>query len=140
MILALDQSTYKTGWAVFDTELIDYGLLILPKIKLDNGTERAQNRSQMLSFIQQTIDRYPIDTIVVEGTYLSSAAKMNPLVFSVLVSMKSSIEDYCFSRLIRLFEFKTASEWRKVLQFPFNENGKRLKSEDFKQKAKQLIV
>ena len=85
MILALDQSTYKTGWAVFDTELIDYGLLILPKIKLDNGTERAQNRSQMLSFIQQTIDRYPIDTIVVEGTYLSSAAKMNPLVFSVLV-------------------------------------------------------
>lgn len=72
ILLSLDMSTRKTGWAIFnDNKLIAYNLIE------NHGTEIAERTTYMYDKIQELIASYNIDCIVCEDVPVSEHSNLD---------------------------------------------------------------
>ena len=105
-LLALDQSSRITGWAVFkDKELVQYG-----KISLDHpdvGVRLVSLRKK----VNELIDKYEIDEIVLEDIQLQNNVVNNVQTFKVLAEAFGVLYELATSRNIKNSAV-LASSWK----------------------------
>ena len=92
-VLALDQATYHTGWAVFNNkDLINYGVF---EAEGENEIERcAQIKQWMISIIEQ----YEIDFVGLEQIQLN--VEKSPVTFEVLAHLQGILMLTCYEEKI----------------------------------------
>lgn len=91
--LILDQASRNTGWCVVgNNTIVAYGSLYNKSVVL---AERIHAQVQDINSI---VERYKVETIVVEDIYLSS----NPKTYSVLANVIGSIMLYCVGKKVNL--------------------------------------
>ncbi len=114
-ILALDQSTKVSGWAIFyGDQLQSFG----------HWTEKDEDISvrihKLCQKIQEKIEAEDIDFIIIENIQLESKNKNNPLVnvatFQKLAWVQGAIMELCNEMYIP-FTLLYPSEWRKACNF-----------------------
>lgn len=125
-VLAFDQSTLITGWAVFDDgKYVRHGMIDLHKHK--DGITRF---TEMCLSIRDVIQKYQPDQVVVEDVmYMKSAQAL-----IVLARLQGVILGYCHILQIPVTIY-LPTQWRKVLGF---KQG-RVTRENLKQQAIDLI-
>ena len=105
-VIAFDQSTKSTGWAVLkkDTaEIIDYGVL---KPKGETNDRIRQTIKQCLWLV----DEYQASFVFIEGVQV----QRNPRVFEILAKLSGSLEIMLEEKGYFVNVVK-ASEWRKLV-------------------------
>lgn len=109
-ILAFDQATAITGWAVFtDGYLQRYG-----KINLKNESLDANARHiEMMRRIGAMISEIMPDKVILEGVYLGKSAAS----LIVATQIQGAAMAYCLENGVD-FEIITPKEWRNGLKFP----------------------
>lgn len=114
-ILALDQSTKVSGWAIFyENQLQDYG----------HWTETDEDISirihGLCQKVQEKIEAEDIDFIIIENIQLESKNKNNPLVnvatFQKLAWVQGALMELCNEMYVP-FTLLYPSEWRKACNF-----------------------
>lgn len=122
-ILALDQSTKISGWAIFNGEkLEDYGHWS------HTATDISVRIHGLCQEIQDKIEAEDIDFIVIENIQLE---KSNTAVFQKLAWVQGAIMELCNEMNIP-FTLIYPSEWRKACNF--------LKGNDTKREAQKKIA
>lgn len=107
ILIALDESTTSTGYAIFkDKELIDYGAIV-QKSKDKNILERVSN---IIDEIEDLLGYYEPNDIVLENVQITMSA---PTAKS-LMGLQFIIELMAFRKNIKCTTVRTA-HWRKVL-------------------------
>ncbi|MFR3182212.1 MAG: crossover junction endodeoxyribonuclease RuvC [Clostridia bacterium] len=105
ILIAFDESTTCTGYAVFkDEELIDYGAITQ---KSKNVIERV---SEIAYAVEDLINRYEPNDIAIENVQITMSA---PTAKS-LMGLQLLIEILCYRKQIHCETIRTA-HWRKVL-------------------------
>ena len=105
-IIAFDQSTTATGWAVLkkDTaEIVEYGVL---KPKGETNDRIRQTIKQCLWLV----DEYQASFVFIEGVQV----QRNPRVFEILAKLSGSLEIMLEEKGYFVNVVK-ASEWRKLV-------------------------
>lgn len=127
-LLSFDQSTTRTGYAIFiDGSLQTYGLIDMSKHSVPE--QRFQHMcAHIIRFIQETQP----DFVVFEDVSMQS----NIGTAILLARLQGVIIGTCLDCKI-LFDFYKPSSWRKVLQF---NQGKDVKRNELKRQAKQYVV
>lgn len=127
-LLSFDQSTTRTGYAIFiNDSLQTYGLIDMSKHKVPE--ERFQHMcAHIIRFIQETQP----DFVVFEDVSMQS----NIGTAILLARLQGVIIGTCLDCKI-LFDFYKPSSWRKVLQF---DQGSGIKRDDLKRQAKQYVT
>lgn len=124
-LLAFDQSTTKSGYAVYqDKCLANYGLIDYSK---ENGKEILMQKT-----ICNMIEQISPDCVVIEDVALQT----NPSVLILLSRLQGAIIQTCSKNNITCFIIKP-TEWRKKLEF---KQGKGVKRKDLKIQAKDLVL
>ena len=103
-IIAFDQSTKATGWAVLkkDTsEIVEYGVL---KPKGETNDRIRQTVKQCLWLV----DEFEVSFVFIEGIY----SKLNPKVFEILAKLSGTLEIMLEEKGYFVNVVKP-SEWRK---------------------------
>lgn len=125
-ILAFDQASVCTGWALFeDWELVESGEINLKKIK--DVEDRHQNMDcSIVSLMEHT---HP-DLVVIEDIYLSGRVANVATVTRIAFS-RGLIVGWCHVHNIKI-ERMLPSAWRRVLGFKQGKTGcKELKQQAF---------
>lgn len=126
-ILAFDQATQKTGYAVFDdTDLYKHGLIDLSKEK--DTWERMQ---MMRSRIDDIIKRTKPSVVIIEGV----AMQRNPQVLIELGRLQGFVMSSAFSRDIPVTIYLPTT-WRKAVGI---KQGGGIKREQLKAQAVDLV-
>ena len=122
-ICALDQSTTKTGYAIFtDSSLARWGILVSePDISPE---ERLQNMSRQ---IEMVIEKTNVDLVVFEDISLHASVQ----VLIQLARLQGRILQMCAERGIDYIIYPPAS-WRKTLGF---RQGNGIKRRELKEQA-----
>lgn len=105
-VIAFDQSTTATGWAVLEretSEIIDYGVL---KPKGETNDRIRQTIKQCLWLV----DEYQASFVFIEGVQV----QRNPRVFEILAKLSGSLEIMLEEKGYFVNVVK-ASEWRKLV-------------------------
>ncbi len=103
--IGIDGSTTKTGWSVYDDEiLIDHGC-----IDMHTNKDSKSRRMEMLTAIENLLDWYSPDYIIIEETYIAE----NPASLKVLEKLLAGVEIYAYRHGIK-YEEIPASTWRKA--------------------------
>lgn len=122
-ILALDQSTTKTGWSIWESELVEeFGLIDWNDRKLTTD-ERFE---RMCLSIQELIREKEPEIVLIEDTTM----QRNPQALKLLSRLQGFIIGVCMSNSAD-FQIIHPSTWRSILKFP---KGKR---EELKRYAMQ---
>ena len=133
-ILGLDQSSNKTGFAIYENEeLIKYGVFDIHDLdEKHNGIcyfqEKIENN---LMFIDRLIKEYKIDLVCIED--IQSQSNVNT--YKKLAWLQGSIMQYLYDNNFE-YSILSPSEWRKVL----NIKGKSRKREDIKLATQQYVT
>lgn len=105
ILIALDESTTCTGYAVFnDSELIKHGLFAL---KSKDVLERV---SYIMEEIEKLIKTYKPDNMVIEDVQIT----MNAATAKSLLGLQFMIEVYAHRNNISCKTYRT-TKWRKIL-------------------------
>lgn len=122
-ILAFDQSTNLTGWAVFDDDkYVDSGVIDKHKI-----TDTSHRIAEMGLSICKKIKEYLPDIVVAEDIQKQSNTKT----VIYLARLQGCIILYCASKKIRI-EILHPTEWRKILSY---KQGASVKREELKEQS-----
>lgn len=109
-LLALDQSSLITGWAVFDNNKIqEYG-----KISLSSGTPVEKRLIQIKQQVSELIDKFKIDEVVLEDIQMQANVVNNVVTFKTLAWVQSVILVLCAERGIPA-TLVLASSWKHTL-------------------------
>ena len=131
MILALDQSTNVTGWALFqDEELVDYGFFDLGKMPKPGDENQTEKRFSFINKISILIAENDVKLVITEGVYY----QRNPESYKNLSKFQGRVQDYCRDNNITCFSWANAGQWRKVLGI------KGTKKTEYKQATKDLMI
>ena len=105
ILIALDESTTCTGYAVFDDgELIEHGIF---SFKSKDVLERV---SLIMEEIEELIKTYKPDNIVIEDVQIT----MNAATAKSLLGLQFMIEVYAHRNNISCETYRT-TKWRKIL-------------------------
>lgn len=127
-ILAFDQATLKTGYALFDGEdMVEHGVL---KVKRkDYVSTDLRCRAMALAIDEMIRERHP-DLVVIEDVVLQK----NPKVLIQLSRIQGEIIGYC-DMMDMPIEIMSTSTWRTALGFRPNQPRIDLKAE-----AQQFVL
>ena len=104
-LIALDESTTCTGYAVFDDgELIEHGIF---SFKSKDVLERV---SLIMEEIENLIDTYKPDNMIIEDVQIT----MNAATAKSLLGLQFMIEVYAHRNNISCETYRT-TKWRKIL-------------------------
>ena len=99
-ILALDQSSRVSGWAVFDEDqLIGYG-----KINLSKETEIGERLHTLRNSVRDLIKELKIDKVILEDIYMDGQRVNNVQTFKVLAEVFGVLFELCLLKSL-LFIF-----------------------------------
>ena len=126
VVIALDESTVSTGYAIFkDNKLIDYGAITQ---KSKNVLERVNN---IINEIEKLIDKYNPNDMVIENIQITMSAPTA----KALMGLQFMIEMLSYQKNIKCTSIRT-THWRKVLGLS---NSSRVKKEDKKREAMEYV-
>lgn len=121
-IIALDESTKSTGYAVFENnKLIDKGAIV----QSDKDTLKRINN--MLNSIRDLIEYHEPDIVVIENVQITMSAPTA----KYLMGLQTIIELLCYRMEIKCVSVRTA-HWRKVLGLS---NSPKMKRQEKKKQA-----
>ena len=103
-VIAFDQSTTATGWAVLEretSEIIDYGVL---KPKGETNDRIRQTIKHCLWLVEE----YQVSFVFIEGIY----SELNKKVFAILAKLAGSLE-IMLEEKGYIVNVVSANEWRK---------------------------
>ena len=105
-ILALDQSTKETGWAIFENKkLINHGVISV------SGADGLKRIVEMGKKVQDLIELYEPIYVVMEEVRPEDVNSNND-VFKKLMYLQGQLAIVCNSNGLK-YEFLVPSEWRK---------------------------
>ncbi len=107
-ILAFDQASITSGWAVFDNDkLINYGKWT------SNGTHSTQRISLTKAWFASMIDEWKPDEVILEDIQLHKFNDQNEAVvtYKKLAHLQGVLENYCFDHGIP-YKIVPPSTWR----------------------------
>ena len=114
--VGFDQSTTKTGYAVFDDmKLIDYGL-----INLEGDHNTPRRIKNMFFAIKDIIDKYQATFVVAEADFF----KNNKKTMLMLSQLQGMIIGYAYANMLDVSS-PLPCEWRKPLGFKQGKNEDR---------------
>lgn len=126
IIIALDESTVSTGYAIFkDNKLVDYGAITQ---KSKNVLERVNN---IINEIETLIDKYNPNDMVIENIQITMSAPTA----KALMGLQFMIELLAYKKNIKCTSFRTA-HWRKVMGFS---NSPKLSRQQKKQETLDYV-
>lgn len=126
VVIALDESTVSTGYAIFkDNKLIDYGAITQ---KSKNVLERVNN---IINEIEKLIDKYNPNDMVIENIQITMSAPTA----KALMGLQFMIEMLSYQKNIKCTSIRT-THWRKVLGLS---NSSKVKKEDKKREAMEYV-
>lgn len=130
-VLALDQSTHTTGWAIFDNQsLVRYGIFE------SKGLTETARINNLKHWLMTMIANWNPDCVGIEGIQfqeeVADGPKMGVTVFQALARCQGVLIDTCFEAKIS-FEVCPTNTWR-----AFNQVKGRSRTD--KKKSMQLIV
>lgn len=109
-LLALDQSSRITGWAVFDGEKLEaYG-----KIIYDSSTPIENRLYGLRSQIKKLIENYSIDEVILEDIQLQNNVVNNVQTFKTLAEVFGVLSELCVELKIPQSAV-LASSWKSAL-------------------------
>lgn len=109
-ILALDQASRITGWAIFDDgELIEYGAIDVSKYS--NLGDRLYT---LRNLVKDTIIKFKIDKVILEDIYLDGQKINNVQTFKVLAEVFGVLYELCVELKIPV-EAVLAGTWKSSL-------------------------
>ena len=110
-ILALDQSTRVTGWAVFaDNALQEYG-----KFDAENaGTDIGKRLTYIREKVKTLIDKYDIQKILIEEIQLQNTVGNNVVTYKKLAYVQAILIQM-FDELRLPYEIIASSSWKSTL-------------------------
>lgn len=110
-ILALDQSTRVTGWAVFaDNALQEYG-----KFDAENaGTDIGKRLTYIREKVKTLIDKYDIQKILIEEIQLQNTVGNNVVTYKKLAYVQAVLIQM-FDELRLPYEIIASSSWKSTL-------------------------
>ena len=109
-ILALDQSSRVSGWAVFDEDqLIGYG-----KINLSKETEIGERLHILRNSVRDMIKELKIDKVILEDIYMDGQRVNNVQTFKVLAEVFGVLFELCVDLEIPV-EAVLAGTWKSTL-------------------------
>ena len=109
-ILALDQSSRITGWAVFDEDqLIGYG-----KINLSKEIEIGERLHTLRNSVRDLIKELKIDKVILEDIYMDGQRVNNVQTFKVLAEVFGVLFELCVDLKIPV-EAVLAGTWKSTL-------------------------
>lgn len=109
-LLALDQASRTTGWAIFDDQdLIDSGTFTL---KSDDIGERLVQYRQYLSDL---LDKYEIDQVAFEDIQMQQGAINNVQTFKVLAEVFGVTQEYLAEQNY-FYHIVSSNTWKSKLQ------------------------
>lgn len=108
-LLALDQASVTTGWAVFeDGKLLHYGAFTYDD---DNfGTRLVK----IVDKIDVLIRQYEIDEIAIEDIQLQGKDIQNVKVYRALAEVRGVLEEY-FTRWSKKYQVISSNTWKSAL-------------------------
>ena len=131
MILALDQSTNVTGWALFkDGKLFKHGYFDLNSMPKSGDENQTEKRFAFKDKIAILISQYGVKLVITEGVYYHR----NPESYKNLSKFQGRVQDFCKDNDITCFSWANAGQWRKVLEI------KGIKKSDYKQATKDYVT
>lgn len=108
-ILALDQSSKVTGYAIFqDGKLIDYNYFSFTNANLGKRLERIRNK------IQELVEYNHIDKVVLEDIQLENTVSNNVVAYKALAEVIGVITELLTEMNIQ-YELVFPNVWRKKL-------------------------
>lgn len=109
-LLALDQSTRITGWAVFDNgKLVEYG-----KFEYDSSVPIAERLHKIRCQVRALIAKYMINELVLEDIQLQNNVVNNVQTFKALAEVFGVITELC-EELNLSWSAVLASSWKHTL-------------------------
>lgn len=109
-VLALDQSSRVTGWAVFEgSKILDYG-----KFEVSASTPVEKRLIQIKNHVSDLIDRFEIDEVVLEDIQMQANVVNNVVTFKTLAWVQSVILVLCAEMSIPA-TLVLASSWKHTL-------------------------
>ena len=109
-ILALDQSSRITGWAVFDEDqLIEYG-----KIDLSKEPEIGKRLHLLRTSVHDMIKKLKINKVVLEDIYMDGQKINNVQTFKILAEVFGVLFELCVDLKIPV-EAVLAGTWKSTL-------------------------
>lgn len=110
-ILALDQSSRVTGWAVFaDGDLVEYGKFDASTV----GTDFGKRLTYIQKKISSLIENYNIEQIVFEEIQLQNTVGNNVVTFKTLAYVQAAIIILLHNLNIP-YEIIASSSWKSTL-------------------------
>lgn len=126
VIIALDESTVSTGYAVFkNNNLIECGAIVQ---KSKNVLERVDN---IMKEINNLISKYQPNDMVIENIQITMSAPTA----KALMGLQFMIEMLSYQKNIKCTSIRT-THWRKVLGLS---NSSKVKKEDKKREAIEYV-
>lgn len=123
-ILATDQSTTRSGWAVFIDGKYDHSGVI-DKHKIKDSETRFK---EMYEGIHDLIVAENPDIVVLENTQAQGG---NMAIYKLLCQLQGAIMGMCYAKTIR-FYVMAPTQWRKILKF---QQGPKVKREELKRQS-----
>lgn len=109
-MLALDQASRITGWAIFeDGELIEYG-----KIDLSKEDQIGQRLHALRGLVQGMIEELKIDKVILEDIYMDGQKINNVQTFKILAEVFGVLFELCIDLKIPV-EAVLAGTWKSTL-------------------------
>ena len=109
-ILALDQSSRVSGWALFDgNELIEYG-----KFDLSKEPDVGERLHQARYIVQDIINKLNVDKVILEDIYMDGQRVNNVQTFKVLAEVFGVLYELCIDMNIPV-EAVLAGTWKSTL-------------------------
>lgn len=134
-ILALDQATQISGWAIFDNEeLLKFG-----KLNIDSGLDKVERISAVRSWLMSMIDTVNPDLIVMEDIQLQdlsgkqgSSYEIGVNTFKALAELLGTLSVTCFENNVP-YKIVHSATWR-------GKTGVRGRTRTDKKRSAQLLV
>lgn len=109
-ILALDQASLVTGWAIFEDEsLIKYG-----KISIENNLSAEERLKPLRDQVKNLIEQYNINKVILEDIYLDGQKVNNVKTFKTLAEVFGVLYELC-TDLNMPVEAVLAGTWKSTL-------------------------
>lgn len=124
IVLALDQSTTRSGYSLFINEQYDHSGLV-DKHKNKDLNSRFK---EMYEGIHEVIETENPDIVVIEDTQMQGG---NGATYKVLCQLQGAIMGMCYAMNIG-FMVVTPSQWRSALKF---KQGPKVKREELKKQS-----
>ena len=111
-ILALDQASRITGFAIFDNnELIEYGKMDLSK---ESESDLGYKLWTLRGLVKNLIEEYQIDKIILEDIYMDGQRVNNVQTFKVLAEVFGVLYELCIE-MKKPVEAVLAGTWKSTL-------------------------